>query len=328
MTDRRAFLSTLGLGLLAAPARARAQAKKSARIGWVGAWYSPSAAASLFDAFREGLRELGYVQGRNFAIDVRWLEGSTRDEAAGIAAELVRSKVDVLVAQGPAIYGVKAEAKCVPIVFGFSGDPVEARLVASLARPGGNLTGMTLAALELAGKRLELLKEAARGVSRVAVLVNPQHPGEDEEFRESQIAAQRLGLALQYAPVRTIADFSAAFQAIARDRAEALVAFPGLLIMRQRNAIAEFATRRRIPTISGWEDFVVDGNLMTYGPNLQDAWRRLATYVDKILKGARPSDLPVERPTRFELIVNLKTARALGLTLPQSILVRADRVIQ
>jgi putative ABC transport system substrate-binding protein len=326
--DRRRFVVVLSVGLVAAPGSARAQARKSARIGWVGAWYSPSAAASLFDAFRQGMRELGYVEGQNLTIDARWMERITPDEAARLTAELVRSKVDVLVAQGPAVPGVKAEAGSMPVVFGFSGDPVAAKFVTSLARPGGNLTGMTLLAVELAGKRVELLKEAAPRVSRLAVLVNPLHVGEDEEFRESQIAAQRLGLTLQHFPVRTVAEVNAALEAMARDHIDAVVALSNLLIMRQRNAIAEFAAKQRIPTVSAWEDFAVDGNLMTYGPNLQYAWRRVATYVDKVLKGTKPADLPVEQPTKFQLIINLKTAKVIGLTIPSSLLIRADRIVE
>jgi ABC-type uncharacterized transport system substrate-binding protein len=325
--DRRQFVAVLS-GLVAAPGFARAQAQKPARIGYVGAWYSPSSAGALFDAFRQGMRELGYIEGQNLTIDVRWMELATPDEAARLTAELVRSKVDVLVAQGPAIPGVKAEAGSVPVVFGFSGDPVAAGFVTSLARPGGSLTGMTLLAVELAAKRVELLKEAAPRLSRVAVLVNPLHAGENQELREAQTAAQRLGLKLQQLPVRTIGEVNAALATLARDHVDGVVALSNLLIMRQRNLIAEFAAKQRIPTISGWEDFAVDGNLMTYGPNLHDAWRRLATYVDKVLKGARPADLPVEQPTKFQLVINLKTAKAIGLTVPPSLLIRADRIIE
>jgi putative ABC transport system substrate-binding protein len=329
VTDRRTFIRSVAVALVAVPLAVEAQpARRVARIGWIGAWYSPSAGAILFDAFRQGMRDLGYVEEQNLTIDARWMEGNTADEAARLTAELVRSKVDVLVAQGAAIPGAKAEAGPMPVVFGFSGDPVAAKLVTSLARPGGNLTGMTFLAVELAAKRVELLKESAPRVSRVAVLTNPLHAGEDEELRESQIAAQRLGLTPLPFPARTVAEVNAALEAMARDRVDALVALSNLLVMRQRNAIAEFAAKQRIPTISGWEDFAVDGNLMTYGPNLQHAWRRVAIYVDKVLKGTKPADLPVVRPTTFELIINLKTAKTLGLTIPPSVLLRADRVIQ
>jgi putative ABC transport system substrate-binding protein len=327
--DRRAFLLTFNTGLIAARSvAAHAETRRPALIGWIGAWYSPTAAGSLFDAFRQGLRDLGYVEGQNFTIDARWMEGNTLDEAARLTADLLRSKVDVLVAQGTAVPGVKAAAGSMPVVFGFSGDPVAAKLVASLARPGGNLTGMTLLAVELAGKRLELLKEAVPRASRIAALTNPLHAGEEEELRESQIAAQRFGLTLRPFPVRTVADVNVALDAMARDRIDAVIALSNLLIMRQRNVIAEFTVKHRIPSISGWEDFAVDGNLMSYGPNIQHAWRRAAVQVDKILKGAKPADLPVEQPTKFQLVINLRTAKALGLTIPPSLLVRADRIVE
>jgi putative tryptophan/tyrosine transport system substrate-binding protein len=326
--DRRTFVASLGVGLIAAPASTRSQGRKVARVGWVGGWYTLSAANLLFDAFRQGMRELGYVEGQTIKIDARWMEGTAPEEAARLSAELVRSKVDVLVAQGHAVLGAKAEAASVPIVFIFSGDPVGAKIVPSLGRPGGNLTGITLQAVDLAGKRIELLKEAAPRVSRLAAFVNPLHPGEDDEFRESEIAAHRLGLTLQQFPVRTVAEVNAALQQMARDRVDGIVAFSSSLIMSQRNGIAEFAAMNRIPTISSWEDFAIDGNLMTYGPDLQDSGRHVATYVDKILKGAKPADLPVEQPTKTQLVINLKTARTLGLTIPQPLLLRADEVIQ
>jgi putative ABC transport system substrate-binding protein len=223
---------------------------------------------------------------------------------------------------------VKVEAGSLPIVFGFSGDPVAANFVTSLGRPGGNLTGISLLAVQLAAKRVELLKEAAPRISRLAVLFNPLHAGEDQEFHEAELGAQRMGLSIQQFPARTVEEVNAALEGMARDRVDGVLALSNLLVMRQRNAIADFAKKQRIPTISAWEDFAVDGNLMTYGPNLQHAWQRLASYVDKVLKGAKPADLPVEQPTKFQLIINLKTARALGLTILQSLLLRADRIIE
>jgi ABC-type uncharacterized transport system substrate-binding protein len=221
-----------------------------------------------------------------------------------------------------------SESRLLPVLFGYSGDPVAAKLVASLARPGGNLTGITFLTLELAGKRVELLKEAAPRISRLAILFNPLHIGEEETVRESQTATQRLGLPLQPFAVHSVAEVTAALDVMVRGRINGVVALPNALIMLQRNAIAEFAVRHRVPTISGWEDFAIDGNLMTYGPNLQEAWRYLATLVDKVLKGAKPGDLPVEQPTTYQLIINLKTAKALGLTIPQSLMLRADRLIE
>jgi putative ABC transport system substrate-binding protein len=256
------------------------------------------------------------------------MERIAPDEAGRLTVELVRSKVDVLVAQGPAIPGVKAEAGSLPVVFGFSGDPVAANFVTSLARPGGNLTGITLLAAELAGKRVELVKEAAPRISRIAVLVNPLHAGENQELRESELAAKRLGLTVQQFRARTIEEVSAALEGMARDHVDGVVALSNLLVMRQRNAIAEFAAKQRIPTISGWEDFAVDGNLMTYGPNLQHAWQHLATHVDKVSRGAKPADLPVEQPKKLQFVINLRTAKAIGLAVPSSLLVRADRLVE
>jgi len=325
--DRRTFAAGIGVVLFAAPVATTSQRRRIARVGWVGGWYSHSAANVLFDAFLQGMRDLGYVEGQTVAIDARWMEGTAPDEAGKLSVELVRSNVDILVTQGHAVLGALTEARSVPIVFIYSGDPVGAKIVPNLGRPGGNVTGITLQAVDLAGKRIELLKEAAPNVSRLAAFVNPLHPGEDAEFRESQIAAQRMGLMLRQFPVRTVADVNAALQTMAREHIDGVAAFSNALIMSQRNAIAAFAVKYRIPTISGWEDFAVDGNLMTYGPNLQDSGRRVATYVDKILKGANPADLPVEQPRVPQLVINLKTARALALTIPPSLLLRADRVV-
>ena len=324
--NRRTFVLTLATGLFAVPTYS--EVRTAVRIGWVGGWYSPSAAASLLDAFRQGMLELGYVEGQNLTIDSRWMEGNSIDEAARLTAQLVRSRVDILVAQGQAVPGAKAEAGSLPVVFGFSGDPVAAKLVTSLARPGGNLTGFTLLAPDLAGKRVELLKEAAPRVLRLAALTNPLHPGEEQELRETQIAASRLGLTLQPFPVRTVGEVNAALEEMKRDHIDGIIALSNLLIMHERSGIAEFASKYQIPTISGWEDFAVDGNLMSYGPNLKHAWRNVAaTYVDKILKGTRPADLAVQQPTEFQLVINQRTAKALVLSIAPSLLVRANRVV-
>jgi putative ABC transport system substrate-binding protein len=224
---------------------------------------------------------------------------------------------------------VRAEAGSIPIVFvGFSGDPVAANFVTSLARPGGNLTGISLLAAQLAAKRVALLKEAAPQIGRIAVLFNPLHAGENRELHEAELGAQRLGLVARQFPARTVEEVNAALEGMARDRVDGMVALSNLLVMRQRGAIAMFATKQRIPTISAWKDFAVGGNLMTYGPNLHAAWQHLASYVDKLLKGAKPGDLPIEQPTKFELVINVKTAKALGLTIPPSLLLRADQVIE
>ena len=328
---RREFITLLGGAVAAWPAGTQAQTQRPARIGCIGAWYSSSAGAMLFDSFRRGMRELGYIEGQNLTVvDIRWLdgEGSIRDQAAHAVAELVRSQIDVLVVQGPAVDGVIAESGTLPIVTVYSGDPVQAKLVASLARPGGNVTGMYLLNPDLAGKQLALLKEVVPNLSRVAVMLNPQHPGDHAEFLASRSAAERLGLALTYADVRTVADVNDTLDALARDRVSAILALPSLIIYRQRQAIAEFSAKQRIPAMSGWRDFAIDGNLMTYGPNPNEAWRIAATFVDKILKGSKPADLPVQLPTKFELVVNLRMAKALGVTVPASLIATADEVIE
>jgi putative ABC transport system substrate-binding protein len=325
---RTVLAPVLTLALLAAPLLADAQpARKTARVGWLGWIGTPegSPRSVPLEGLRSGLRDRGWVEGENLVLDVRTGEGG---QARDLAAELVRSKVDVIVAQGPMVFGARAVAGSIPVVFGINGDPVEAGLVASLSRPGANLTGITALALELAGKRLQLLREAVPGVTRIAVLANASHPGSQAELRETQAAARRLGLSLQYVPVHSARDFDAAFEAITRGHAEAVVAFPDTLINRQAKAIAEFAGRRRIPAVSGWAEFAAAGNLMSYGPNLREFYRHMAVYVDKLLKGARPADLPVEQPTRFDLVINVKAARALGLSIAPSLLVQANDIIE
>jgi len=316
---------TLALGLLALPCAAQTQSTgKVYRVGWVAMGPDSPSTSVFLEAFRQGMRERGWIEGRNLAIEARW---GARDQARDLVAELNRLKVDVIVAVGPMVFGAQAAAGTTPVVFGFSGDPVEAKLVTSLPRPGANLTGITFLAYELVHKRLELLKDALPGLTRVAVLANVMHAGEQTELRESQAAARRLGLTLQYVPVRAAGDFPMAFEAITSERAQAIVAFPDVLIMSQAKNIAAFATKSRIPAISGWAEFAAAGNLMTYGPNLRESWRYMATYVDKVLKGARPADIPVEQASKFELVVNMRTAKALGLTIPPSLQVRADQVI-
>jgi putative ABC transport system substrate-binding protein len=216
----------------------------------------------------------------------------------------------------------------VPIVFGFSGDPVEAGLVQSFARPGGRLTGIAMQSLDLVGKRLEILKEILPRLSRVAILANPAHPGEQLELVASKAAAGRLGLEVQYVPVRSGRDFELAFPALLRERAEAIVAFPDALVMSQAKAIAEFALRHRVPAASGWSEFADEGNLFTYGPNLRATWKQAAGVVDRILRGARPAELPVEQPASFELVINMRTADALALSIPAAVALRAERVVR
>jgi ABC-type uncharacterized transport system substrate-binding protein len=315
----------MGVAASAGPARALAQQAGPARVGWIS--LDRGDGSPFFDPFRAGLRDLNYVEGRDLTIEARWAEGST-ERLERLAAELVRSRPHIIVTQGGAIHPVRKANPAMPIVFGYSGDPVEAGLVDSLARPGRNLTGISFLSLELVGKRIELLKDVMPKLTRVAILASPEHPGEQAELRASQAAAKALGLPLEYFPVRTEPDLEQAFPAILRSRSEAVVVFPDALTLRTRERIARFGLEQRMPVVSGWEQFADSGCLMTYGPNLRASYRRLATYVDRILKGAKPAELPVELPTSVELVVNMRTGTALGIKVPQQVLARADRVIE
>jgi putative tryptophan/tyrosine transport system substrate-binding protein len=268
------------------------------------------------------------VEGQNIVIELRRAESDA--QLAELVTELIGLKVDVLVALGGNIIRplAKMDTGTVPIVFSVSGDPVAAGLVKSLARPGGIMTGITQLNTELVGKRLEFLKEAVPRVSRVAVVEDPMHPGEQREVHETQSAAQLLGMTLSFHQIRTTADLAPAFEAIIKENAHALVAFPDGVTLRYRKQIAEFAAQHHLPSVFGWQEYVEAGGLMAYGPNRVEQNRRIATYVDKILHGAKPADLPVEQPTTFELVLNLKTAQALGLTIPPSLLLQATEVIR
>jgi len=325
MNTRRKLIFALSAGALL-PRWAAAQQTRVLRIGWLS--NDRAANSPFFDAFRGGMRDLGYVEGRNLVIEARWGEGSS-ERLDQLAVELVQLKPQIIVTQGgPATHPVIHAGATMPVVFGYSGDPVEAKVVDSLARPGRNFTGMSFLSLELVGKRMELLNEALPGLKRVAIVARPEHPGEQGELRASQVAAKSLGLAIDYHPVRNDLELENALAALLKSRSEAIVVFPDAFTMRYSEKFAAFATKNRIPAISGWAQFVERGNLMSYGPNLRDIFRRLATYVDKIYKGAKAAELPVELPTTVELVVNLKSAKALGITIPQSVLLRADRVIE
>ncbi len=329
MITRRAFIGTLAGGIAAAPLAAQAQqAPKIPKIGVLVTATGPyiGAPTAVYEAFRRGLRDLGYIEGRNVSIEFR--AASDRARLGELAADLVRLNVDVMVTGGIAAYAAQATTDSIPVVFAFSGDPVEARLVDGLARPGRNMTGISLLAFELVGKRLELLKEAAPKISHVAVFAYPGHPGEQREWKAMQDAARALGLTVHRLEVRNAADFDQAFAAIEKERSNAIHAFPDGITLASRARIAEFALTRHLPSVFGWKEYVEAGGLISYGPNLDASWRRIGVFVDKILKGARPADLPVEQPTKFELLINLKTAKALGLTIPPSLLLRADQVIE
>ncbi len=324
----RKCIVALALGVLVAPLPSKAeQAPAIPRIGMLRTG-SPSDRPEQIEAFRKGLRDLGYVEEQNIAIEFRYAEGR-EDRLPDLVAELVRLKVDVIVASGAvAIRAAKQATTTIPIVMAEVGDPVRTGLVASLARPGGNITGSTILGAELGAKRLQLLKETVPKLSRVAFLWNPANPSNRLHFEDIQLGAKALGVALQSVEIRSPDGFDSAFTAITRERPNGLIVTADPLHQLHVGRIIEFAARRRLPAMYLLRENVEAGGLMSYGASLLDLYRRAATYVDKILRGAKPGDLPVEQPTKFELVINLKTAKALGLKIPQSVLSRADEVIQ
>ncbi len=327
--DRRRFISSVTLGLLATPLAAEAQTTgKPPRIGWLSAGSEPD---PFLEGFREGLRRLGYVEGQTIAFETRHAKGSLEALGAG-AEELVRANVVLIIASLTAVRAVRA-LKDIPILFTISGDPLEAGLARSLARPGGNLTGITFLSLEVAGKRVEFLKEALPRLRTLAALSNTDHPGEKAELHATETAAKALGINLIYvafaqSPFGASPELGKALETIRRAQPDAMVVFPDGATMANRLDLANFGIAQRLPSMFGWSEYADAGGLMSYGASQRDTHARLAIYVDKILKGAKPGDLPIEQPTKFELVINLKTAKALGLTLPPSLLQRADQVIE
>jgi len=326
--DRRSFVSTAAGALLVRAVPANAQpAKKVPRIGVLHPG-TPASAPQSVEAFRQGLREHGYEEGKNIVVERRYTE-SRPERVAEVAAEFVRLKVDVIVTSlDVATAAVKQQTQTIPIVMAISIDPVATGFVSSLARPGGNVTGLSTMSPELAAKRLELLREAVPGLSRVAIMWNTNVPGNLLEYKEAGDAARSMRLQLQSVEVSSVDDFERAFSALKTGGAQALIVAGSGLTSTNARQIASLAMKHRLPSMVSSRDRVDAGGLIAYGPNLAELWRRAATYVDKILKGAKPGDLPIEQPSKFELIINLKTARALGLTLPQSLVLRADEVIQ
>ncbi len=326
MLDRRAFLGALGL--LAAPRGAEAQpAKKIPRIGFLA---TPAAEVikGRVVAFEQALRELGYVSGKSIIIEYRYADGRF-ERLSNLATELVRLRVDILVAVGAnAAHAAKNATTVIPIVIGNAADPVGTGLVTNLARPGGNITGLSDFNLGVVTKRVELLKEVVPTASRVAVLLNPDNPTNPLQLKEIQAVAPALGVTLRALEATGPDDLDRAFAVMRNERPEALIVFGDLMLGTHRRRIAEFAIKGRLPTIWAVGENVKVGGLMSYGTNFDDLYRRAAGYVDRILKGAKPGDLPVEQPTKFELVINLKTAKALGLTIPPSVLARADQVIE
>ena len=330
MTTRRQFLRTVSVGLLATPLAVEAQQPgRVPRIGFLSVT-SPSDRPPLLDAFRQGLRELGWVEGQNIVIDYRYAEGRV-DRLPDLAAELVRLKVDLIVASAgtQAATAAKNATETIPIVMIAVRDPVGTGLIASLARPGGNVTGVSgSAGLEIVAKQLELLKETVPKIRRVAILSNPANAYHQLAIREVNVAARSLGVQLQLLEARGPNEFDGAFAAMATERVGALLVLSDAIFNSHRTRLADLAARSRLPAAYGVRESVEAGGLMSYGPSFLDLYRRSAAYVDKILKGAKPADLPVEQPTKFELVINLKTAKALGLTIPPSLLQRADQVIE
>ncbi len=297
------------------------------RIGYLTWLWGCSDDPFLRDPFRQGLRELGYVEGRKIVIECRGAPGHF-ERLPGLAAELVRLNPDILVASTTvAALAAKHATRTIPIVIVYVADPVESGIVTSLARPGTNITGVTHFGPEISQKQLELLKEVTPAASRVAVCMDSTNPGHTMLFQKMAAAADALGVQLQRVEVRGAGDIDTALGALLRQRAEALVVFPLTITPPDFQRIAEFAVKRRLPTITNHTGYVEAGLLMHYGANIPDLFRRAATYVDKILDGATPADLPIERPTKFELVINLKTAKAIGLTIPQTLLLRADEII-
>jgi putative ABC transport system substrate-binding protein len=331
MMDRRAFLGTLAL--LAAPvAAAEAQpVEKVFRLGYLSMLSrSDPTYRSLRDAFRQGLQDHGHVEGRTIVFEWRFAEGNS-SRLANLAAELVSLKVDLLIAEGtPATQAARQATATIPIVFSPIADPSGSGLVATHSRPGGTITGLTFMAQELGGKRLELLKETVPGMNRVGVLSHVGNPSEATRkglLHETGAAAQASRVQVHHVEVQSPNDLVTAFTAMSRARLAGLILLPSAMFSSERKRIAELAAQERLPTMFFFREFADAGGLMSYGPNFSDLWRRTATYVDKILKGAKPADLPVEQPTKFELVINLRTAKALGLTIPPSLLQRADQVI-
>lgn len=328
--NRKVFVCSLSIALLLTLPSAEAQQRtKVPRIGYLTAASLSSSTMSVrTDAFRQGLRELGYIEGKNIVIEQRYAEGKL-DRLPALVAELLHLKVDVIVSTGPRpTRSAKEATSAIPIVMAQDTDPVGNGFVASLARPEGNITGLSTLAPELSGKRLEFLKEIVPKLSRVAVFGTSTYPGNAQSLKEAELAAGALGVKLQYLDVLGPKDIETAFRTATNGRADGVLVLGGPAFNRRRMQMAKLATKSGLPAIYFATEFVQEGGLMSYGVSFTDLFRRAATYVDKILKGAKPADLPVEQPTKFELVINLRTAKQIGLTIPPQVLYRADRVIR
>jgi putative ABC transport system substrate-binding protein len=334
--DRRTFLALLGGAATALPFPTLAQQSTAARPRRVAflALGRAGEASPYQESLRTGLRELGWVEGKNLTLHLFYATGWSDMEA--VARELLKVEPDIVVTQELMVYGMRATKSPTPVVFGFSGDPVDGKLVESFARPGGTMTGMSYLALELVGKRIELLKEWLPQTRRLAILARPQHPGDPKERRASEEAAAKFDMEVIYfpytspssLPVSELGTLDKVLGGIAESRCDALMVFPDSAMLEVSGRVAQFAVEARLPSVSGWTSFARNGLLATYGPNVNELYRSLARFVDRILRGTKPADLPVELPTKFELVVNQKTAKALGLVVPPSLLARADEVIE
>jgi putative ABC transport system substrate-binding protein len=320
---------TLLAGLCAGLVMCAAEAQQPAAVPKIGVLsLGVGASAPHFEAFRQGLREHGYIEGKSIVLEYRFAQGHV-DRLPGLAAELVRLNVNVIVTDGTHIaLAVNQATKKIPIILAGGADPVKAGLAASLARPGGNITGLTFAGANRTGKQLQLLKESVPSTVTLAVLYNPTRPDIKDELNEATETARSLGLALRLVAVRSPDDFDAAFEALANARPSAVITIGHGMLLGYRKRIVDFALENRLPGVFPEREFADDGGLMAYGPDIGSNYRRVASFVDKILKGAKPADLPIERPTKWGLVVNLRTAKALGLKIPGSVLVRADEIIQ
>ncbi|HEV2978734.1 MAG TPA: ABC transporter substrate-binding protein [Casimicrobiaceae bacterium] len=331
MVSRRRVAISFGAVVLTAPLTLFSQQRpaKIPRVGYLQPVVPENGSSPFLEDFRQGLRELGYVEGRNLQLEIRWGEGKL-DRLPALAEELVRLKVDVIMAvTSPSVVAAKQATGTIPIVMPFSSDPVGDGLVTSLARPGGNITGLSMMAPELGAKRLQLLKEVFPKIFRpVAVVWNPDYVGMMARFRETQGAAPVVGMGVRSVEVRDSRELERALESMERERPDAIVLLADPLTVSQRLRIVEYAAAERVPAIYEISQFVDAGGLMSYGPNVDELVRRAAIYVDKILKGAKPADLPIEQPTKFEFVINLKCAKALGVTIPQTVLLQADRVIE
>ena len=321
---RRNALGAL-LTVAAAPILAAAQATKR-RVAWFGAGRADTASPFL-TAFRAGMRDSGWIEDQNLALSVFLTDGSPED-AERLARQMLATNPEIIVVFGRDVNAVHSAKPPGPVVFAFSGNPVDAGFVQSFAHPGGNFTGISLMSLGLSEKRIELLKEIVPQVRRLAVLARPEHAGEHRERAVSEEVVAKLGMTMAYIPIQRASEFDDAFQAIARQKCDSLVTFPDGVMVENSSRIAKFAVNAKLPTVSGWASFADNGFLLTYGPNLADSYRGLARYVDRVLRGAKPSDLPVELPRTVEMVLNARTARALGVTIPQSALLRADRIVE